>query len=130
MGPEPGQYISIDIPGQEAAELDFSVLNYSIMSSFVIGILPQTNITSFTLPDSMSDKNMRELVRVLPQTKITSLTLPNNMSSESVQALIQVLPETKIRNIIMPWRRKLRQNMSIDIPGKATDKLNLSVLEL
>ena len=43
-----------------------------------------------------------ELVRVLPQTKITSLTLPNNMSSESVQALIQVLPETKIRNIIMP----------------------------
>ena len=154
-GPEPGpgQYISIDIPGQEAAELDFSVLNYSIMSSFVIGILPQTNITSVTLPDSMSDGNMQALmdvlpqtnitsltlpnnissesvqalIRALPQTKITSLTLPNNMSSESVQALMDALPKTKIRNIRIPGKEE--GTVSIDIPGQASDKLDLSILK-
>ena len=50
----------------------------------------------------MSGESVQALMDVLPQTKITSLTLPNNMSGESVQALMQVLPEINITSLALP----------------------------
>ena len=52
------------------------------------------------------------------------ICLVNNM-----RELVRCIAQNKDTKYYNAWERKLEQNMSIDIPGKATDKLDLSVLE-